>query len=657
MHDCHSGGDEVRQGLPTKKTDYGTVIFHWTLAACLVVAVATGLRIATASPGHDWLHVLDFLLPQAAVWTEHLQAAVLLTVISVAYVVYVARARLGSRLRLDRTRLWGLFGRRHARWGTINIALYWLFFLALLTQVITGTLMYLGHADSVMVRMHWFGMWFILGYVVFHVLSQWRHGGATQLLRIFRPARLVAPPRPLDIGEMLALLDEQIGQRPAPRRAPLEHTLSHSHGPVQQFVVADGNDDFQGLKLNAGNPAAGASIAQRTKSPSTPSKPRKHSMIQLNAFVVACVAASLIAIFALTSERQIIDTLKIYRIGRADVPVIDGETSDPIWQRIPPLYVRTENGGNFDGTGETTVSIRAVHDGSDAYFLFIWDDPTRSLKQLPLRKSAGHWQLLHDGYELGDEHTYNEDKFAILLTRLDAVLAGDTTFHAGAAPLSGEPDSLSGRGLHYTTHAGMLADVWQWKATSTNASDHCDDDYFGPPIAATPAETAGRTPYRGGFAHDPGTANYQSNFTTFRQNDYAEGVLPRRLPKDFRTTTAALGRIDLDANHGESERARWYMTEDESLPYSPDIDWLIPDGAVIPGVVIAGKYSGDRAAVTCAGRWQAGRWALEVVRRLDDHSSYHVPITTGTLMRVAAFDHAQIQHTRHVQPIHLEVQQ
>lgn len=639
--------------MPAKKTDYGTVIFHWTLAACLVVAVVTGLRIAAATPGHDWLHVLDFLLPKAAVWTEHLEAAVLLSVISVAYVVYVANARLGSRLRLDRVRLWGLFGRRHARWATINIALYWLFFVALLTQLTTGTLMYLGHADSVMVQMHWFGMWFILGYVVFHVFAQWRHGGAAQLLRIFRPGRVAAPLPPLDIGEMLALLDEQISQRPAPRQASLAQTLGHSHSPVQQFVAAGGGDDFRSLKLNAGNPAAEAPVARRSKSPDAPSK---RSMIRLNAFVVACVAAALTVIFTITSERQIIDTLRIYRVDRADVPVIDGETSDPIWRRIPPLYVRTENGGNFDGTGETTVSIRAVHDGSDAYFLFVWDDPTRSLKQLPLRKSAGHWQLLHDGYELGDEHAYNEDKFAILLTRLDTILAGDTTFHAGATPLSGKPGSLSRRGLHYTAHSGMLADVWQWKATSTNASSRCDNDYFGPPIAATTAQTAGQTPYRGGFAHDPGTASYQNNFATFRQNDYADGVLPRRLPKDFKATTAALGRVDLDPNHGESEHARWYMTEEESLPYSPDIDWLIPDGTVVPGVVIAGQYSGERAAVSCAGRWDAGRWALEVMRRLDDHSPYHVPIRTGTLMRLAAFDHAQIQHTRHVQPIHLEVQ-
>ena len=77
--------------------------------------------------------------------------------------------------------------------------------------------------------------------------------------------------------------------------------------------------------------------------------------------------------------------------------------------------------------------------------------------------------------------------------------------------------------------------------------------------------------------------------------------------------------------------------------------------AVVPGVIISGKYSGDRADVRCAARWAAGRWALEVVRRLEAQSRYDVPIRTGTFMRVAAFDHAQIRHTRHVRPIRLEV--
>ena len=51
---------------------------------------------------------------------------------------------------------------------------------------------------------------------------------------------------------------------------------------------------------------------------------------------------------------------------------------------------------------QTTVEIRAVHDGKQAYFLFTWEDPTRSLKQLPLIKKIDGWHLLHDGYDVGD---------------------------------------------------------------------------------------------------------------------------------------------------------------------------------------------------------------------------------------------------------------
>jgi hypothetical protein len=98
------------------------------------------------------------------------------------------------------------------------------------------------------------------------------------------------------------------------------------------------------------------------------------------------------------------------------------------------------------------------------------------------------------------------------------------------------------------------------------------------------------------------------------------------------------------------------MMDSESVPYAPGLDERIPLGTIIPGVIISGEFSGDRADVRCAARWAAGRWALEVARRLDTKSAYDVPISTGTYMRVAAFDHSQIRHTRHVRPIRLEVE-
>jgi hypothetical protein len=117
-----------------------------------------------------------------------------------------------------------------------------------------------------------------------------------------------------------------------------------------------------------------------------------------------------------------------------------------------------------------------------------------------------------------------------------------------------------------------------------------------------------------------------------------------------------MGRVNVSPRIGESEGARWWMTETESVPYSPELDARYPPNALIPGVIIAGEYSGDRADVRCAARWAAGRWTLEIARRLDTKSPYDVAIVSGMLMQVAAFDASQIRHTRHIRPIRLKVE-
>jgi hypothetical protein len=185
-----------------------------------------------------------------------------------------------------------------------------------------------------------------------------------------------------------------------------------------------------------------------------------------------------------------------------------------------------------------------------------------------------------------------------------------------------------------------------------------DDAHFGPPMEPTLMQAGGATPYRGGFAPDPGGANYADNFSLVDEasGEVNRNIHPRRLPRNLAAAKAALGQIDLDPDHGESESARWFMTMEESQPYTAEYDRQIPPGTIVPGVILAGEYSGDRADVRCAARWASGAWALEVARRLDTRSKYDVPIETGTYMRVAAFDHSQIRHTRHVRPIYLEVE-
>jgi hypothetical protein len=629
-----------------RKTDYGTIILHWLFVTAFGIAFLSGLRIATEAPGRSWINLFDAVLPRASVWMTHMQAAVALVALALAYAVYLKRSGLGRRIQLDKIRLRGLFGRSQSRLGAINVVLYWAFFAIMLALMTSGGLLYFGlYAGHDMAMLHWYGTWAILGFAGLHILAHYKIGGASQLLRIFRPTQLPTPPQRLDAIELLTLLVEQ-SERMPPETGHAATMAAEMHmPPLQPHEIADRDPSAarHAAARPAPEPAANAS------------KPRSPTF-QSNPFVVAAAIAITGTSLIVTADRLTVDQLHVYRIKSADAPVLDGDTSDRAWRNIAPFSLMTSEGGNFDGKGESRIEIRAVHDGTWAYFLFTWEDPTRSLKHLPLIKETAGWRVLHDGYESGDEHDYNEDKFSVLLTTADVTLAGDRTFHASPRPIPDAPATMTGRGLHFTS-AGY-ADVWQWKATSGGSTGWMDDSHFGPPLNPTPLQISNAIPYKGGFAPDPGMANYADNFIV--DSDAAGGgvrmIAPRRLPKDLAATIATMGDVDTDPNHGENEGARWFMTEEESTAYSAEADTRVPTGTVIPGVIISGGFQGDRADVRCAARWASGHWALEVARRLDTNSQYDVPIKTGVFMRVAAFDHSQIRHTRHVRPIRLEVE-
>src|SRR5713226_4782687 len=758
-----------------RRTDYGTIILHWLLVAAFGVAFVTGMRIATEAPERSWINSFDAVLPQN-VWVMHMQAAVVLLAVAFAYTIYVRRSGLGRRIRLDKVRLRGLVGRGQARRGAVNILLYWVFFVTMLALMASGGLMYFGYfAGHDVATLHWYATWVVLGFSGLHVLSHLRIGGTSQLLRIFRPTGLSAPPPQLDAIELLTMLAEQSArlqpesggadktasetrmqpvqhetrvqpaQRTAPvrplqretrvqpvrreaplqpvqrenrvqpvrREAPLQPVQRETRvqpvrreallqpvqretraSPVQREALLQAllreaplqpvqrDAPLQPVQRDAllqpiqreaplqpaqrpkdatrGRPPVRSAATHPAPGPaakSGTSKPRNPTF-QSNPFVVAAAIAIAGASIVVATDRLAVDQLQIHRISSADAPILDGDTSDRAWRSIQPFSVMTNQGGNFDGKGESRIDIRAVHDGTWAYFLFTWDDPTRSLKHLPLVKEIDGWHMLHDGYESGDEHEYNEDKFSVLLTTLDVTLAGDRTFHAGTHPIPEAPATMTGRGLHYTPGKDVYVDVWQWKATSGGPTGWMDDSHFGPPLEPTPMQVSNAVPYKGGFSPDPGVANYTDNFVMSADvvGDGNRMITPRRLPKNLAATATAMGEIDIDPNHGESDGARWFMTEAESVPYSSEQDARVPVGTVVPGVIIAGEFSGDRADVRCAARWASGHWALEVARRLDTKSRYDVPLQTGVFMRVAAFDHSQIRHTRHVRPIRLEVE-
>jgi hypothetical protein len=190
-----------------------------------------------------------------------------------------------------------------------------------------------------------------------------------------------------------------------------------------------------------------------------------------------------VVIVAVGTEQATRPSLRIVAIDPAAAPVLDGDLSDPAWTAAVPKSVLTMQGGDFGGGRQSLVEIRAMHDGEFAYFAFVWEDPTRSLKHLPLFKSGGQWYAAAERSPPEQELTFHEDKFAVLLSGSVFPLIGGA-IHLSGQP-SSRPDSAVRRGLHYTTN-GTFADVWQWHASHNEPIGYIEDSHFGPRQAVQP---------------------------------------------------------------------------------------------------------------------------------------------------------------------------
>jgi hypothetical protein len=313
------------------KTDYGTVILHWLFVAAFGVAFVSGMRIATETPDRLWINLFDSVLPGDSAWTAHMQAAVALVAVSLAYAIYLVHSGLARRVRLDQVRLRGLVGRGQARLRAVNIVLYWFFFVSMTILLVSGGLLYFGlFAGNVVAMPHWYGTWAIVSFAGLHVVTHVRLGGAAQLLRIFRPTQLSPPPPPLDPVELLALLAAQ-SARQAPRVG--------GQGGRTKVHLQPSQDAGRGRPVMR-NPAAHAAPAKSARRPA--SKPRGPTL-QSNPLVVAAAVATAGASIVVATDRLAVEHLQVHR-NSADAPSLDGDTFDRVWRNIQPFSLMTSQG-------------------------------------------------------------------------------------------------------------------------------------------------------------------------------------------------------------------------------------------------------------------------------------------------------------------------
>lgn len=329
-------------------------------------------------------------------------------------------------------------------------------------------------------------------------------------------------------------------------------------------------------------------------------------------------------------------TLHATQIEINEIIEIDGIADEAVWQHAKPITIHTHGGANFNG-GTTPVTLRAVHNGVEAFFHISWLDETKSLKHLPLIKTENGWRVIEDGFYRFNELTNYEDKFAVMLAN-SCESGASKTARLGPKPLKDRPANWHGKGYHYADD-GQIRDIWHWKAIRTNDMFLADDNFFGSPDIVR----HGQRRYTAGYLTDGKESGaYVMNWQWYNP----KGVLPKRLPQD----------PDDIKRYLNGEPTEWVVPWYDFSLYEADKD-TFPPGTLMPSVLhLSNRFEGDRAHVRARGEWQDGRWSLELVRPLDTKSANDVVMQTGTCLWVSAFDHSQIAHTRHVRPVRLQLE-
>ena len=314
---------------------------------------------------------------------------------------------------------------------------------------------------------------------------------------------------------------------------------------------------------------------------------------------------------------------------------IDGKADEGVWQQAQTVDLLTQGGANFDN-GQTRVRVQVVENGVEAFFHISWDDPTKSLKHLPLLKTETGWQVEQQGFYNFDETRHYEDKLAVMVSN-QCQAGGAGTVHLGPKPLQDKPANWHGKGYHYSQD-GAIRDLWHWKAVRTNNMILADDNYIGPPDKVRP----GSRRYSAGYLQDGKESGaYVMNWAWYKPGQ----VVPKRLPKSPQLLTPY--------QQENTEGLSWVIPWFDYQPYRAEND-NYPVGTRMPSVMYrSNRFEGDRADVRAFARWHQGRWSLELSRKLDTGSKYDVPLRHGVCLWVSAFDQSQVAHTRHALPIQL----
>lgn len=192
-----------------KKTDFGIVLFHWLFFVGIIGAAGTGLLyiFKDYQPYFTWLFLTDKMGP------THLWLGMLVAIGLGLYLWYLRQKNFFNRFQLHFNIIVG----GQIRWKYISIICYWILFIAICIETITGIFLtklidwkmmteYLYVPKSHFLFLHYYLVWLILAFPIIHVILHWLDGGFRKLVSIFRPQ--IFPRRPSLVEIMVGMKEE-----------------------------------------------------------------------------------------------------------------------------------------------------------------------------------------------------------------------------------------------------------------------------------------------------------------------------------------------------------------------------------------------------------------------------------------------------------------
>jgi len=255
------------------------------------------------------------------------------------------------------------------------------------------------------------------------------------------------------------------------------------------------------------------------------------------------------------------------------------------------------------------VSLKALYDNDNVYFLMQYADPTQSLRRFPWQKQAdGSWKQLGDTTS-GDEKELYEDKWAMIWNIGDSIGNFNTqgcfaTCHLG----EGKPF-----GNMYTNAPGEKGDIWHLKTVRTGSVGRVDDQFLDD------------TKYNAQSAPEAGRKSDANTGGGYKDNATEDKKLPASAAPD-------------------NKPAPPYWIEDAKKVAFDDSKYKANDE--VAGILVA-PYQGDRGEINAAMAYKDGKWTFEFSRKLatgSDRDIQFSDLNKEYYFGVAVFDAAQVRH-------------